>query len=102
MGDQGHVRGESWPTLSEAAARSGYTRQARRLRVRAAQAVKNLPRLAFWRSSPVPVNVAKFAYLERRGSVGAGAALAAAAKADPAGSLEPEAQPVWRTDVEPW
>jgi hypothetical protein len=34
MDDQGHMTGASWPTLTEAAARSGYTREALRLRVR--------------------------------------------------------------------
>src|SRR3954452_14427374 len=34
MDDQGHMTGASWPTLTEAAVRSGYTREALRLRVR--------------------------------------------------------------------
>src|SRR4051794_10656258 len=34
MDNQGHMTGASWPTLTEAAARSGYTREALRLRVR--------------------------------------------------------------------
>jgi hypothetical protein len=34
MDDQGHMTGASWPTLTAAAARSGYTREALRLRVR--------------------------------------------------------------------
>jgi len=34
MDDQGRMSGASWPTLTEAAARCGYTREALRLRVR--------------------------------------------------------------------